>query len=147
MTYKGFGVFLEIDEDNQEIFGRVTGIDGIVTFHSPTVAGLQREFEKSVDVFLEFQAKRGVRVEKPCSGRFHVHVHVEPGTHRALSLLAESRGLSLNEATEAAILGYLDSAAVDPALVVREGRNDGSPGEAEVVDVPSTLRSGFPAGA
>jgi predicted HicB family RNase H-like nuclease len=65
MHYRGYRGVLEIGDDPQILFGRVVGIRDTITFQGATVEEAQREFERSVDVYLEFCASLGERPDQP----------------------------------------------------------------------------------
>ena len=112
--YKGYhAVVHKIDLEENLIAGRVAGLTrDMVTFYASTPAELQREFEASLDAYLESCAEDGVSPEKPASGVFQVRV--SPDTHRKLITKAQLRHESLNavvaEALEASV-SDLDLAA------------------------------------
>jgi predicted HicB family RNase H-like nuclease len=65
MNYKGYTARYAYDEEERVYHGRVDGIRDVVTFEAPTVDGLQREFQVSVDTYLEYCAERGRAPERP----------------------------------------------------------------------------------
>lgn len=65
MMYKGYTARYEFDEDEGVLHGRVDGIRDIVSFVAETVEDLEREFQISVDVYLEFCAERGCEPNRP----------------------------------------------------------------------------------
>lgn len=64
LTYKGLTAQIEFSGDDEVFFGRIIGIDDIVTFHSDTVEGLKSEMEKMVDFYLETKGKKGKTPKK-----------------------------------------------------------------------------------
>ncbi|HET7463649.1 MAG TPA: type II toxin-antitoxin system HicB family antitoxin [Longimicrobium sp.] len=59
MNYKGYTAIVEIDEDDGVLHGRLAGIRDVITFESETIEGLEREFQTSVDLYLDWCAERG----------------------------------------------------------------------------------------
>ena len=94
MLYKGYIGQVDVDEDEGVLHGRVVNIRDTITFVGKTVAESQREFKKSVDVYLAWCAERGEEPEPPCSGKFIVRLN--PEIHRALILAAAREHKSLN---------------------------------------------------
>ncbi len=108
--HKGYhGVVNRIDLDENLIAGRVAGLTrDMVTFYASTPIDLQREFEASLDAYLESCAEDGVSPEKPASGVFQVRI--SPDTHRRLITKAQLRHESLNavvaEALEVSVVNF-----------------------------------------
>ena len=71
LEYKGYTGDVELDVDAGIMHGRVLGIRAVVTFESDTIAGIKREFEASVDSYLEMCRADGEEPEKSFSGRFN----------------------------------------------------------------------------
>jgi predicted HicB family RNase H-like nuclease len=108
MTYKGYTARVDFDERDGLFVGRVLGLRAIVSFHGDTVARLRTEFEAAVDDFLRDSKARGIRPERPASGR--ILLRVPPPVHAAALVAAQASGQSLNQwATD-----VLESAARRP---------------------------------
>jgi predicted HicB family RNase H-like nuclease len=72
----------------------------IISFHGETVAQLRREFAAAVKDYLADCNTRGVKPEKPASGK--LLLRVPPEIHSRAIVAAQARGKSLNQwATEA----------------------------------------------
>lgn len=54
MEYKGYYAEIEYDEDTKRYYGRVINTRDIITFHGETIEETNKEFEKSVDDYLDF---------------------------------------------------------------------------------------------
>jgi predicted HicB family RNase H-like nuclease len=65
MMYKGYTAWYGVDDEDCVWHGHVDEIDDVVTFESETFEGLEREFQISVDVYLEFCAERGCEPDRP----------------------------------------------------------------------------------
>jgi predicted HicB family RNase H-like nuclease len=98
MKYKGYTGIVEFDEESGSLFGRVVGLRDLITFQGDSVTEVIQAFHDSVDVYLELCADRGESPEKPYSGQFVLRI--DPNLHRAMSHVAEERGLSLNSLIE-----------------------------------------------
>ena len=99
MTHKGYSARVEFDARDSIFVGRVLGLRTIISFHGETVAGLRAAFKAAVDEFLADSKERGVRPEKPASGK--LMLRVPPKVHGAALVAAEAAGKSLNQwATE-----------------------------------------------
>jgi len=107
MQYKSYTAVVEVDEEAGILYGHVIGLRDVITFQGATVAEARTEFERSIDVYLDFCAARGESPEKPYSGKFVVRI--KPQLHRALATEAEARNTSLNTLVEKALRDYLGS--------------------------------------
>jgi predicted HicB family RNase H-like nuclease len=65
MNYKGYTGTYVYDEEERMYHGRVVGIRGVVSFVAPTAEEMEREFQISVDTYLEYCAERGLTPERP----------------------------------------------------------------------------------
>ena len=99
MNHKGYTARIEFDERDNIFVGRVLGLHTTISFHGETVAGLRAEFETAIEDFLRDCKERGVRPEKPASGK--LMLRVPPEIHGAALVAAQAAGKSLNQwATE-----------------------------------------------
>src|SRR5512140_198952 len=94
MEYKGYLAEVEIDLDAKILHGRVINIRDVVTFQASAVEDLRKEFEASVEDYLEFCVERGEAPEKPYSGR--IFVRMDPMLHRDITTCALKESLSVN---------------------------------------------------
>ena len=65
MKDKGYTGIYEVDPDEGVLVGRVEGIRDLVTFVAESVEDLEREFQISVDVYLDHCARRGREPNRP----------------------------------------------------------------------------------
>jgi predicted HicB family RNase H-like nuclease len=99
MNYKGYTARVELDERDDLFAGRILGLRAIVSFQGETVIELRRAFEAAVDDFLQDCRERGIRPERPASGK--LMLRVPPEVHSAALIAAQVAGKSLNQwATE-----------------------------------------------
>jgi|GEM_PF-61795 len=94
MEYKGYQAEVAFDDEAQVLHGEVVNTRDVITFQAEAVADLEREFHKSVDVYLQFCKEIGQEPDKPFSGKFVVRL--SPETHRRAYLAARRAGKSLN---------------------------------------------------
>ena len=104
--YLGYHGRAEYDSDADHFHGEVIGTRDVITFVGTTPAKVQAEFQQSVNAYLAFCKARGEAPERPCSGKFLVRV--DPGLHRALSVRAETSGISLNQLVADALARVVD---------------------------------------
>jgi predicted HicB family RNase H-like nuclease len=99
MSHKGYTARVEFDERGNIFVGRVLGIRAMISFHGETVAELRGEFEGAVEDFVRECKEKGLKPEKPASGK--LLLRVPPEVHGAALVAAQAAGKSLNQwATE-----------------------------------------------
>jgi len=94
MEYKSYIGTVTFDEDAELFHGEVINLNDVITFQSDTVEGLKREFQASVDDYLEFCEERGERPDKPFSGK--LTLRIDPDLHRDLYIKSRKENKSLN---------------------------------------------------
>ena len=100
MNYKGYIAAVEYDDENRIFSGHVVNTRTVITFHGTTVDELEKEFQISVDDYLEWCKEDGIDPEKPYSGKFNVRF--TPELHRQAAIAAMTHGMSLNAFMEKA---------------------------------------------
>jgi len=99
MKIAGHKAVIAYDPEIEMFRGEFVGLNGGADFYAADVAGLHREGELSLKVFLEECARRGAAPEKQFSGKFVLRL--DPKAHEAAAVAAAARGVSLNQwATE-----------------------------------------------
>ena len=94
MEYKGYAAEIVFDEDAKILHGRIIGLKDVVTFEAENAAELEKEFQISVDDYLEYCMELGRDPEKPFSGR--VLLRISKDVHRQLWLVSSTLGVSMN---------------------------------------------------
>lgn len=95
MEYRGYTGTVEYSERDECLFGRIAGINDIVTYEGQSVAEIRRAFEETVDWYLEECAAGGKQPDKPFSG--NVVLRFAPELHARLETQAMETGISLDE--------------------------------------------------
>ncbi|MBQ9453502.1 MAG: type II toxin-antitoxin system HicB family antitoxin [Desulfovibrio sp.] len=95
MTYKGYAGTVEYSEEDNILFGRIAGIDDIVSYEGESVTELRKEFQASVDDYLEHCKQIGKEPNHPYSGKFVLRL--DPSLHARLAAQAKAVGKSLNQ--------------------------------------------------
>jgi predicted HicB family RNase H-like nuclease len=93
--YKGYTATVDIDIDSGVLHGRVIGLRDVVTFESANVKGLQKEFQSSIDDYLEFCKEESVEPEKPYSG--NIVLRMPKSLHKKLDIISSTEGKSINK--------------------------------------------------
>lgn len=85
---------IDYDEERETFHGRIINIRDVVNFYGGSPQELKREFETSLNVYLDLCRERGIDPGKPYSGRFNIRM--SPEQHRRIAQAAETHGQSLN---------------------------------------------------
>lgn len=95
LEYKGYTGTVEYSKRDDCLFGQIAGINDIVTYDGQSVAEIKKNFEETVDWYLEECAASGKQPDKPFSGK--VILNLKPELHVKLESQALEAGISLNE--------------------------------------------------
>ena len=95
MTHRGYTARIGFDAQDRIFFGRLAGINDVVTFHGETVDELEAAFKEAVDDYLATCAKLGDKPDRPYSGK--LTLRVSPSIHAEIAAAAANAGKSLNK--------------------------------------------------
>jgi predicted HicB family RNase H-like nuclease len=99
LDYKNYTTRVEFDSEDKVFFGRIAGIQDIITFHGESVDELVTAFELAVDDYLQTCEKIGQKPNLPYSGELTLNVPSD--IHAAVAIAAELSGKTINQwATE-----------------------------------------------
>ncbi|MBB2202563.1 type II toxin-antitoxin system HicB family antitoxin [Gluconacetobacter tumulisoli] len=101
MTIGGQRAVIQFDPEIGMFRGEFVGLSGGADFYADSVAGLQREGEISLRVFLDMCAEKGIDPVRHYSGKFQVRVNEE--LHARAAEAAAAKGVSLNQFVQDAI--------------------------------------------
>lgn len=92
LHHKGYVGTIEADLENQMLFGKLAYIQDVITYEASTLAELEKEFQTSVEMYLETCAELNREPNKPFKGVFNVRIGEE--LHRQAALSAGNRSLN-----------------------------------------------------
>jgi predicted HicB family RNase H-like nuclease len=95
MTVDGYHAKIEYDEELDLFRGEILGLNG------------GAEFKKSLHVFLEVCAEKGVEPKKHFSGKFNLRI--PPELHEQLAIAAQAEGKSINTLAQEALRARVTS--------------------------------------
>ena len=101
ITYKGFIGSVHFSADDLCFYGRIEGIDDLITFEGRTTDELIKAFHEAVDDYIALCKKAGKEPLKSCKGSFNVRIPSD--LHRKAVEKATIKGVSLNELVREAI--------------------------------------------
>lgn len=95
LIYKDYQGKFEYDQDADIFHGEVLHLTDVITFQGRSIDELKTALAESIEVYMEYCAKKGKEPQKPFSGTFNVRLN--PEIHQRLSMLAARDGVSLNK--------------------------------------------------
>ncbi|HWR30295.1 MAG TPA: type II toxin-antitoxin system HicB family antitoxin [Negativicutes bacterium] len=104
LEHKGYYGTVELSDTDNILFGKVIGINSLISYEGDSVQSLKDDFQGAVDDYLEMCAANGVEPEKMYRGSFNVRI--SPELHKALVIYSASSGQTLNATVEEAIKRY-----------------------------------------
>ena len=104
IEYKGYLGTVEFSNDNI-LFGKVLGINGLISYEGNSVQDLKNDFEGAVDDYLEMCRENSIEPQRTYKGKFNVRI--SPELHKMLVCYSTAHGKTLNSAVEEAIRHYV----------------------------------------
>jgi predicted HicB family RNase H-like nuclease len=95
LSYKGFLGSVHFSADDNVFYGKIEGINDLITFEGVTVKELTSAFHCAVNEHIKDCMEEGKPVEKSYKGCFNVRI--SPDLHRKLVTVARMQGVSLNQ--------------------------------------------------
>lgn len=95
LTYKGYQGRFEYDPEADIFHGDVLHLTDVITFQGRSIDELKTALADSIEVYLEYCAKKGRKPQKPFSGTFNVRL--QPDVHQRIAMMAARDGVSLNK--------------------------------------------------
>lgn len=101
MTYKGYQGSVGFSAEDEVFYGKVEGVNDLVTFEGDSVKTLKESFEEAVDDYLETCREIGKEPQKSYKGSFNIRI--SPELHKKAANHANKKRISLNEFVKKAI--------------------------------------------
>ncbi len=101
LTYKDFIGSVHFSSDDGVFFGKIEGINDLVTFEGRTVDEIQNAFKQAVNDYIELCKELNKPAFKSYKGSFNVRI--PPELHRKAIEKSQSLGISLNQLVKQAI--------------------------------------------
>jgi predicted HicB family RNase H-like nuclease len=101
LRYKDFIGSVHFSAGDECFFGKLEGVDDLVTFEGRDVGELKRAFRDAVDDYLELCRAAGRPARKSYRGSFNVRMPAE--LHEKAARRSAMLGISLNELVQKAI--------------------------------------------
>jgi len=94
LTINGYNAVVAYDEEIDMFRGEFVGLNGGADFYASDIAGLRKEGEISLRVFLDACQARGIEPRRHYSGKFNLRA--PPDLHERLATQAAAHGKSIN---------------------------------------------------
>jgi len=104
IEYKGYLGTVEFSSEDMVFYGKIHGINDLITFEANTVEGLILSFHEAVDDYIDLCFRYNKEPEKVYSGQFNIRINSD--LHRKLSLYASREGITLNQCVSRALAEY-----------------------------------------
>ena len=101
MTVDGYQAKIEYDPELDQFRGEILGLSGGADFYGKSPRELRSEFKKSLQVFLEVCAEKGIEPRRSFSGKFNLRI--SPELHERLAIVAQAEGKSINLVAQEAL--------------------------------------------
>ena len=95
MLYKDYVGSVHYSEDDEVFFGKIEGIDDLVTFEGVSVIELKKAFSEAVDDYIEMAIENGKKPEKTFRGS--LNIRLKPDVHKKANRMALIEGKTLNQ--------------------------------------------------
>lgn len=106
LSYKNYIGTVDFSAEDEVFYGKVHGINDLVTFEGASVPELKAAFEDAVNDYLQTCAQLGKPAEKTFKGSFNVRLSTE--LHKKAALIASKNSISLNDFVKRAIAYAVD---------------------------------------
>ena len=101
IQYNGFLGSVHFNAKDECLFGKIEGIDDLVTFEGRNVKELKIAFQEAVKDYIELCESTGKPLRKSYRGGFNVRIN--PELHKKAVLKSQMLGISLNQLVQKAI--------------------------------------------
>ena len=101
LTYKGYTGSIEYNDIDNLLFGKVLGIQSLLSYEGQTGKELEIDFREVIDEYLASCITQDKTPEKAFKGSFNVRISAN--LHKKAALLAMEAKISLNNFVEESI--------------------------------------------
>ena len=95
LKYKGFIGSVHYAPEDRVFYGKVEGVNDLISFEGASVDELEEGFRYMVDKHIEDCEKKEIPLEKSYKG--NLNIRLSPDLHKKAAYKALSRGISLNQ--------------------------------------------------
>ncbi|MDQ6814287.1 MAG: type II toxin-antitoxin system HicB family antitoxin [Bacteroidota bacterium] len=111
LEYKGYIANVNFNAKEELFYGKIVGINDLVSFEGETAKELKQAFYAAVDDYLETCKELGKDPDKTYKGVFNVRIPSD--LHRKAAIVAAAKNVTLNDLVKTAIDRLLKDAKND----------------------------------
>lgn len=101
LQYKEYLASVHFNAADEVLYGKLLGIDDLVTFEGTSVKELKKAFHEAVDDYIETCKQLGKEPNKTYKGSFNIRIGTE--LHREAAIFAAMNNTSLNDLIKSCI--------------------------------------------
>ena len=101
LIYKDYIGSVHFNADDEVFFGKIEGVEDLITFEGNSVLEVKGAFEEAVNDYIELCKEKGKKLEKSYKGSFNIRI--APEIHKKAKRLALMKGISLNQFIQKAV--------------------------------------------
>ena len=101
LTYKNYMGSVHYCAEDEIFYGKLEGIEDLVTFEAKNVDTLKSAFKESVEDYIDTCKRESKETEKSYKGSFNVRI--SPELHKRAKRTAVEQGISLNQLMQKAL--------------------------------------------
>ena len=113
IKYKYFLGSLHYSSNDEIFYGKLEGIDDLVTFEGKSVEELKSSFKEAVEDYLIICRETRKPIYKPYKGTFNIRI--KPELHKKAARISAELGISLNQLVERAIAEIIENKNLKPS--------------------------------
>lgn len=95
MKYKGFIGSVHYASEDRIFYGKVEGVNDLISFEGSTVDELEEGFKLMVDEHIKDCKRKNIPVEKSYKG--NLNIRLSPEIHKLAAYYASLKGISINQ--------------------------------------------------
>ncbi len=95
MKYKGFIGTVHFASEDRVFYGKVEGVNDLITFEGSTVNDLEEGFRYMVNEHIKDCTRKNIPLEKSYKG--NLNIRLSPDLHKKAAYNAALKGVSLNQ--------------------------------------------------
>ena len=107
LEYKGYIGTVEFSAKDNVLFGKVLGVNGLVSYEGESIPELRTDFENAVDDYIASCEDMGFEPQRSYKGSFNVRI--SPQLHKSLVLFATTHNTTLNATVERALEEFISN--------------------------------------
>lgn len=110
LRYKGFIGTAEMSEEDDVFFGKVIGINDLVSYEGETVRGLKKDFKAAVNEYIDLCKRLNKPIQKSRTENLNMRINAK--IYETVAYAATEKGISLNKYVQEAIQSYVQEAEI-----------------------------------